>query len=70
MTYLEKEISIRDAFDTVQYRFILIPKMGKVILKAHHCLGDGMAISSFLLHLSGEETTRAIPAFKPEISWS
>ena len=71
--YLEKEMTIRDPIDTVQYKFILIPNYkpneGLIIFKAHHCLGDGLAVSAFLLQLSGHQDTSALPGLKPGISW-
>lgn len=64
-----KEQSIRDPIDTVQYKFIIIPKYmdgkGAVILKAHHNLADGLGFSFLFLAISDVWDKSALPALKP-----
>lgn len=64
-----KEQSIRDPIDTVQYKFILIPKYkdgkGAVILKSHHCLADGQGFSFLFLAMSDMWDKNVLPALKP-----
>ena len=61
-------MTIRDPFDNVQYRFVLIPDYaddkGLIIVKKHHCMGDGLAFSALLLSLS-EYDANALPGLKP-----
>lgn len=61
--------TVREDLDTVQYKFMLIPKFrdgkGAMIVKTHHCFTDGIGYSTFFLALSGEFDASALPAFKP-----
>ena len=66
---LDVQRAIRDPIDTVQYKFIIIPKYmdgkGAVILKAHHNLADGLGFSFLFLAISDVWDKSALPALKP-----
>jgi hypothetical protein len=71
--FLSKEQAIRDPLDTVQYKIILIPNykdgMGAMILKTHHCFTDGLGYATWMLAVSGEFSTDALPGMKPLPLW-
>ena len=67
--YMCQLANIREPFDNVQYKFFLIPdyQPGKsvAILKGHHSFTDGLGYGAFLLMLSGNYDSSALPALKP-----
>jgi len=69
VNFINKEIQIRDSFDTVQYKFFLIPdyqaNKGLLLLKVHHSFGDGTAVSTFLLSLSDRFDAKNLLGMKP-----
>ena len=62
-------MAIRDPFDNVQYRFFFLADYEEdksaVVMKVHHIFGDGLAISSFMLHLFGEYDVTNLPSLRP-----
>lgn len=59
----------RDPFDTVQYKFYLIPDfkpdVSVLLLKSHHVLSDGLGFSTLFLAFSDIFDPNALPAMKP-----
>ena len=62
------EAGIRDPLDQVQLRFILIPDFepdrAVVLVKAHHCMSDGVGFGALMLAISGAYTASALPGVK------
>jgi len=65
-----KTCSIREEYDTVQYRFWLIPDFSKdrsvIIFKAHHSMGDGLSISTMFMQMNDTYDSSALSGFKPQ----
>ena len=63
-----KEQNIRDPYDNVQYKFILIPdyQPGKsaFIIKEHHCFTDGLGGAAFMMALSDHWDHKQLPSLK------
>lgn len=59
----------RDPFDNVQYRWFLITDFKEnesiLVLKVHHSMADGMAISSMLLAMNMKPDVKDMIGFKP-----
>jgi hypothetical protein len=67
--FMAHQQSIRDPYDTVQYKFFLIPdfneKEGAVVIKIHHCMMDGLGAAGFFHCVSNEFDVKSLPALKP-----
>lgn len=67
--YMCFEETVRESFDNVQYKFLLLPHFkdgkGAIIVKTHHCFTDGLGFSTFFLALSDEYTLNSLPGLKP-----
>lgn len=67
--FMLDETTVRDPFDQVQLRFILIPDFekdrGVILVKAHHCMSDGVGFGALMLSISGQYTASALPSVKP-----
>jgi len=52
---MAQEAQIRDPFDQVQFKTVFFPNMSETevafMFKAHHCLGDGLALVTLLTNL-------------------
>jgi hypothetical protein len=61
--------TIREPFDSTQYKFYLIPDYSAnesvIMMKIHHCMFDGLGGAAFCLALSDESNINIMPAMKP-----
>ena len=66
--YLAKEQCIRDPYDHVQFKVILIPnyndKESAFIFKAHHCLADGLGLITLLMNLQDKYDKTQLPSMR------
>lgn len=62
------ELAFRDPYDTVQYKFVLVPDFqpGKSVMlfKIHHCMADGMGVAQIFISLSDTPNLEILSGFK------
>lgn len=67
------EQCIRDPYDYVQLRWILMPNYKENesigVIKAHHCFGDGLAIAALLLAMNENPDFSQLVGYKPVTWW-
>jgi hypothetical protein len=64
-----KAQSIREPYDTVQFKMYLIPDFSAeksvIVQKFHHNFADGLGVASFLLMLADKYDAAYLPTLKP-----